>query len=437
MLMPQSALAEEPETITLNNMRISFNGTFFPVAASTDGSTFTIEGTTKTKESYDIRNYRLYFTISTGENTAWGGKSKNIKIDVPYLNTSGINLDGQGLAGEYLGANADPSYYLFDFYLSDAGKARTTKYTLRVRKYVPDIVETSFLSMWVGINRVGQKSFSPVAGAANLHEMVLAENVSAASYSAAIVCNNYYKNSAYLDGTSFTAGEYRDGMKRTLVFTRDKPYYDFHFVPGSSAHTLYETYIPATWRLRVSFTAQAPTEETKPGSAAASSIEMQKSLNLAVGKSLKLPYAVTFASSIESRALTWASSNKKAVSVTQKGLVKGLKPGKSKVTVKTADGKSASCTVRVVGREVPITGIRIKPGLNKSKTVTLKVGSEKRFTATPLPAGATAATASWASSKKSVARVDALGRVTALKKGKCTLTVKMGRQKVKINIIVR
>jgi uncharacterized protein YjdB len=45
--------------------------------------------------------------------------------------------------------------------------------------------------------------------------------------------------------------------------------------------------------------------------------------------------------------LTWSSSNKKIATVTQKGVVKGIRKGTVTITVKTANGKKATVKVTV------------------------------------------------------------------------------------------
>ena len=55
---------------------------------------------------------------------------------------------------------------------------------------------------------------------------------------------------------------------------------------------------------------------------------------------------------------TWHSSEKKVATVTEDGLVLGIKPGKTKITVRTANGKKATCTVTV--QAAPVTGVRCR-----------------------------------------------------------------------------
>ena len=70
-----------------------------------------------------------------------------------------------------------------------------------------------------------------------------------------------------------------------------------------------------------------------------------KKATVAVGKTLQLKTKLSPANA--ETKLTWKSSNTKVVTVSGKGLVKGLKAGKAKITVRTANGKSATITITV------------------------------------------------------------------------------------------
>ena len=73
--------------------------------------------------------------------------------------------------------------------------------------------------------------------------------------------------------------------------------------------------------------------------------------------------------------------------------------------------------------------------LNKSKA-TLKKGKKLTLKATVTPAGA-GATLAWKSSNKKVAKVSSTGKVTAVKKGKCTITCSAGGKKATCKITVK
>lgn len=71
----------------------------------------------------------------------------------------------------------------------------------------------------------------------------------------------------------------------------------------------------------------------------------KSSASIKVGKTLTLK-ATTSPSDIDTD-LTWSSSNTKVASVSNKGIVKGLKAGTATITVKTSDGNKATCKITV------------------------------------------------------------------------------------------
>ena len=129
--------------------------------------------------------------------------------------------------------------------------------------------------------------------------------------------------------------------------------------------------------------------------------------------------------------LEWISSNNDVVSVDE-GEVYCHNPGTATITVKTYNGKKATCKVTVIDPSVPT-----KVKLNKSGTVKLKKGKRLRLKATVMPSTAVT-TLSWKSSKTTVATVSEVGLVTAKKKGTTTITVTTGNgktAKVKIKVV--
>lgn len=95
---------------------------------------------------------------------------------------------------------------------------------------------------------------------------------------------------------------------------------------------------------------------TKPsGSSASLTISVSQiildyaSVTLEKGKTKALTVAVN-PSSATNKKVTWSSSNKKVATVSQKGVVKGVKAGSAVIKAKAKDGSgvSASCIVRVV-----------------------------------------------------------------------------------------
>ena len=116
--------------------------------------------------------------------------------------------------------------------------------------------------------------------------------------------------------------------------------------------------------------------------------------------------------------VTWTSSNSSVASVSN-GKITALKAGKVTITVQTADGgKTATCEVTVNAKVYPVTGVT----LDKT-SATLTEGDELTLTATVNPDNATNKNVTWTSSNSSVASVSN-GKITALKAGKVTITVK-------------
>ena len=70
-----------------------------------------------------------------------------------------------------------------------------------------------------------------------------------------------------------------------------------------------------------------------------------KKATLKVGKKLKLKATLTPTKA--KTTFTWTSSNTNVATVSSKGVVKAIKPGKAKITVKTANRKKATVTITV------------------------------------------------------------------------------------------
>lgn len=122
------------------------------------------------------------------------------------------------------------------------------------------------------------------------------------------------------------------------------------------------------------------------------------------------------------KEVQWSSSNTNVCRVTDDGVLIGLKQGRAIITalIKDAYGThTATCNIVIPeSLLVDVTGVK----LNKT-TMTLKKGDRETLEATILPDDATNKTVVWTSSNKSVATVNANGRVTGLSAGKTTITV--------------
>ncbi len=153
---------------------------------------------------------------------------------------------------------------------------------------------------------------------------------------------------------------------------------------------------------------------------------LKKSASVKTGKTITLKPTITPVTSQDK--LTYASSNKKVATVSAKGVVKGLKAGTAKITVKSGKKKFV-VTVKVT--KPAVTAIKNVPksvSVKKGKTYTLK----PKFS----PAGSSG-TLKYTSSNKKVATVNAKGKITAKKKGTATITVQTGKIKVTCKVTVK
>ncbi len=140
------------------------------------------------------------------------------------------------------------------------------------------------------------------------------------------------------------------------------------------------------------------------------------SKSLEEGESFSLSATVTPVTATD-KSVIWTSSNTAVATVDQSGKVTAVKAGSATIIAKTADGgKSATCVVTVIARVASVS-------LNKGE-ITLDEGESQTLVATVSPDNATDKSVSWTSSDTAVATVDQNGKVTAVKAGSATITVK-------------
>ena len=159
-------------------------------------------------------------------------------------------------------------------------------------------------------------------------------------------------------------------------------------------------------------------EEPLPESVPVTAVTLNSaSMELLEGESQTLT-AVVSPSNADNQKVIWMSSNSSVASVAE-GKVTALKPGKATITVKTDDGgKTATCEVTVNAKVYPVESVSLD-----LTSAELTEGNEITLTATVKPDNATNKGVSWSSSDPTVASVSE-GKVTALKPGKATITVK-------------
>ena len=130
------------------------------------------------------------------------------------------------------------------------------------------------------------------------------------------------------------------------------------------------------------------------------------------------------------KTVAWSSSNSSVASVDQNGQVTAVAEGTATITAK-AGGKSATCSVSVQKKIVPVTSI----SLNKA-SINLNKGQGETLIATVKPDNATDKTVSWSSSDNAIATVDQYGKVTAVAGGSATIYAKAGEVSASCQVTV-
>ena len=139
------------------------------------------------------------------------------------------------------------------------------------------------------------------------------------------------------------------------------------------------------------------------------------SFKLQVGQTYKLT-ATVYPANAANKTVTWYTDNTNVATVSG-GVVTAKGIGTATIMARTVNTKIATATVTVSAGVVEPVSIAV----NSSK-ISMYEGGWLQLNPTVYPTNATNKTITYKSSKTSVARVDASGKVTAIKKGSCTIT---------------
>ena len=164
--------------------------------------------------------------------------------------------------------------------------------------------------------------------------------------------------------------------------------------------------------------------ETKEPEAAKVKLS-EKTLRMGVKEKVQLKATVSPQGA--SQKVTWKSSKKSVAAVSKNGKLTAKRPGTAKITVTTENGKKATCKVVVKKAPKKLTAKVTNKTLKKGKSFQVKVN---------LPKNTASYKIRYTSSKKSVASVNANGKVTAKKRGRAVITAKTYNGK-KTKIVVR
>lgn len=138
-------------------------------------------------------------------------------------------------------------------------------------------------------------------------------------------------------------------------------------------------------------------------------------LDLIIGETETLTATITPADADPKEPITWTTSDE-TIATVDGGKVTAVKEGEATITA-SSDGKSATCIVKVDYIHVSEISLDVTEK-------TLYAGETLKLTATVSPENSTYKAVEWTSSDKSVAAVDAEGKVDAIGKGTTTITAK-------------
>lgn len=141
-------------------------------------------------------------------------------------------------------------------------------------------------------------------------------------------------------------------------------------------------------------------------------------VNLTVGESLHLIETI-IPSNAANKTVTWSSSNPAVATVSNYGYVRAVKSGSATITVKSNNGKTATCKIIVNNPVIDVIGI----SLNRTSAA-MDIGDSLTLVATITPSNATNKTCRWSSSNPAVATVSSYGEVKAVRAGSVTITAR-------------
>ncbi len=159
-------------------------------------------------------------------------------------------------------------------------------------------------------------------------------------------------------------------------------------------------------------------------------VGIKKTTSIVEGSSEQL-FPVVTPSKTSNKEVVWSSSDSAVASVDSTGVVSGITPGSTIITVTTADGGfTDTCDVTVTVKPVSVTGVTINKG-----TSWILTGGTEQLSAEISPVNATNQNLTWASEDAAIVYVDASGLVTARTAGSTTITVTANDGNFKANCL--
>ena len=140
-------------------------------------------------------------------------------------------------------------------------------------------------------------------------------------------------------------------------------------------------------------------------------------IEMYVGDKAKIGYSIE-PSDATNKSINISTEDKSIVAFDQERNIVGIKKGTTNIVLKSNNGIEEKIEVTVKEKEIPVSSVSLS-----KKSLSLKIGESETITAKVKPTNATHKEITWSSSDTKVATVKD-GKITAIKEGTATITVK-------------
>ncbi|MBO4465289.1 MAG: Ig domain-containing protein [Bacteroidales bacterium] len=155
----------------------------------------------------------------------------------------------------------------------------------------------------------------------------------------------------------------------------------------------------------------------------------QDRAEMIVGETVQLE-AIIYPSNATDKKIYWASSRQSVAGVSDRGHVTAIEPGVTTVSA-FAGGKKADCLITVMPKTIAVSSIVVEP-----TSLSLLEGEEVKLVAIVKPDEATDKTVYWSSSDDTIASIDTVGKLVALRQGEATIVAKAGDKEARCSVAV-
>lgn len=116
--------------------------------------------------------------------------------------------------------------------------------------------------------------------------------------------------------------------------------------------------------------------------------------------------------------MKWKSADESIATVNEEGVITGIAPGQTSITISTPDGLIETCKVTVIEKRIHVQSITLS-----TNQIEITEKEKKKLSYTIYPENASGYHLKWKSSDPDIASIDNEGTVTAKKPGQTTISI--------------